>query len=44
VNPGSSDSYDGSAQHVDVAVIGGAQAGLAIGYFLRQQGYRFVVL
>ncbi len=44
VNPGSSDSYDGSAQHVDVAVIGGGQAGLAIGYFLRQQGYRFVVL
>jgi putative flavoprotein involved in K+ transport len=44
VNPGSSDSYNGSAQHLDVAVIGGGQAGLAIGYFLRQQGYRFVVL
>jgi putative flavoprotein involved in K+ transport len=44
VNPGSSDSYDGSAQHLDVAVIGGGQAGLAIGYFLRQQGYRFLVL
>jgi putative flavoprotein involved in K+ transport len=44
VNPDSSDSYDGSAQHLDVAVIGGGQAGLAIGYFLRQQGYRFVVL
>jgi putative flavoprotein involved in K+ transport len=44
VNPGSSDSYDGSAQHLDVAVIGGGQAGLAIGYFLRQRGYRFVVL
>jgi putative flavoprotein involved in K+ transport len=27
-----------------VAVIGGGQAGLAIGYFLRQQGYRFVIL
>jgi putative flavoprotein involved in K+ transport len=44
VNPGSSDSYDDSAQHLDVAVIGGGQAGLAIGYFLRQQGYRFVIL
>ena len=44
MNPGSSDSYDGSAQHLDVAVIGGGQAGLAIGYFLRQQGYRFVIL
>jgi putative flavoprotein involved in K+ transport len=27
-----------------VAVIGGGQAGLAIGYFLRQQGYRVVIL
>jgi putative flavoprotein involved in K+ transport len=44
VNPGSSDSYDGSAQHLDVAVIGGGQAGLAIGYFLRQQGYGLVIL
>jgi cation diffusion facilitator CzcD-associated flavoprotein CzcO len=34
VNPDSSDSHDGSAQHLDVAVIGGGQAGLAIGYFL----------
>ena len=25
-------------------MIGGGQAGLAIGYFLRQQGYRFVIL
>jgi hypothetical protein len=37
VNPGSSDSYDGIAQHVDVAVIGGGQAGLAIGGYLGQQ-------
>jgi len=44
VNPGSSDSYDGSAQHLDVAVIGGGQAGLAIGYFLGQHGYTFVIL
>ncbi len=44
MNPDSSDFYDGSAQHLDVAVIGGGQAGLAIGYFLRQHGYRFVIL
>jgi putative flavoprotein involved in K+ transport len=44
VNPDSSDFYDGSAQHLDLAVIGGGQAGLAIGYFLRQHGYRFVIL
>jgi putative flavoprotein involved in K+ transport len=44
VNPDSSDSHDGSAQHLDVAVIGGGQAGLAIGYFLSQQGCRFVIL
>jgi putative flavoprotein involved in K+ transport len=44
VNPASSHSYEGSAQQFDVAVIGGGQAGLAIGYFLRQQGYRFVIL
>jgi len=43
VNSDSSDSHDGSAQHLDVAVIGGGQAGLAIGYFLKQQGYRFVI-
>ena len=44
MNPASSNSCDGSAQHLDVAVIGGGQAGLAIGYFLRQHGYRFVIL
>jgi len=27
-----------------VAVIGGGQAGLVIGYFLGQQGHRFVIL
>ena len=40
----STDFHDGSAQHLDVAVIGGGQAGLAIGHFLSQQGRRFVIL
>jgi putative flavoprotein involved in K+ transport len=31
----------GEAQHLDVAIVGGGQAGLAIGYYLRQQGRRF---
>ena len=44
MNPDSSHSYDGSPQHLDVAVIGGGQAGLAIGHYLRQQGCRFVIL
>jgi putative flavoprotein involved in K+ transport len=44
VNVDSSKSDDSSAKHLDVAVIGGGQAGLAIGYFLRQHGYRFVIL
>jgi putative flavoprotein involved in K+ transport len=44
VNSDSSHSNDGSPQHLGVAVIGGGQAGLTIGYFLRQQGYRFVIL
>jgi putative flavoprotein involved in K+ transport len=30
--------------HFDVAVIGGGQSGLAIGYLLAQQGRRFVIL
>ena len=29
---------------LDVAVVGGGQAGLAIGYFLKQQGRRFTIL
>jgi putative flavoprotein involved in K+ transport len=33
-----------SSDDVEVAVIGGGQAGLAIGYFLRRQGRRFVIL
>ena len=34
----------GSNDHVDVAVIGGSQAGLAMGYYLRGLGRRFVIL
>jgi putative flavoprotein involved in K+ transport len=30
--------------HVEVAVVGGSQAGLAIGYYLRELGRRFVIL
>jgi putative flavoprotein involved in K+ transport len=44
VNLDASHPYAGSRQHLDVAVIGGGQAGLAIGYHLRQQGCRFVIL
>ena len=33
-----------SRARFDVAVIGAGQAGLAIGYFLAQQGRRFVIL
>jgi putative flavoprotein involved in K+ transport len=33
-----------ATDHYDVAVIGGSQAGLAIGYFLAQQGADFVIL
>jgi putative flavoprotein involved in K+ transport len=30
--------------HLEVAVVGGGQAGLAMGYCLRRQGHRFVIL
>jgi putative flavoprotein involved in K+ transport len=43
VSPDSSDSRDG-AQHLEVAVIGGGQAGMAVGYFLKGQGRRFIIL
>jgi putative flavoprotein involved in K+ transport len=35
---------EGSNNHVDVAVVGGSQAGLAMGYYLRELGRRFVIL
>jgi putative flavoprotein involved in K+ transport len=44
VNSDSTDSHDSSAQHLDLAVIGGGQAGLAIGHLLSRQGRRFVIL
>ncbi len=44
MNSGSSHSYDDGAQRLDVAVIGGGQAGLAMGHFLGEQGCRFVIL
>jgi len=43
VSSDSSDSRDG-AQHLEVAVIGGGQAGMAVGYLLKRQGRRFVIL
>jgi putative flavoprotein involved in K+ transport len=33
-----------ASQHREVVVIGGGQAGLAVGYFLAQQGRRFAIL
>src|SRR5688500_20358436 len=35
---------EGARNHVEVAVVGGGQAGLAMAYYLRQQGRRFVIL
>src|SRR5918995_1865910 len=35
---------EGARTQVEVAVVGGGQAGLAMGYYLRQQGRRFVIL
>jgi putative flavoprotein involved in K+ transport len=32
------------SDHLDVIVVGGSQAGLAIGYFLAQQGRKFAIL
>jgi putative flavoprotein involved in K+ transport len=39
-----SSSTSGTADRFEVIVIGGGQAGLAIGYFLLQQGGKFVIL
>src|SRR5919204_3963105 len=41
---GWSSSNNGSREHYEVVVVGGGQAGLAIGYFLAREGCRFVVL
>jgi putative flavoprotein involved in K+ transport len=32
-----------SPKHLEVAVVGGGQAGLAMGYYLREQGLRFAI-
>ena len=37
-------SADHAGKHYEVVVIGGGQAGLALGYFLARQGRRFVIL
>ena len=37
-------SHERSREHFDVVVVGGGQAGLAMGYFLARQGRRFVIL
>ena len=34
----------GATDHYDVVIVGGGQAGLALGYFLVQQGRRFTIL
>src|SRR5918995_3046125 len=34
---------EGSAKHLEVAVVGGGQAGLAMGYCLREQGLRVAI-
>ena len=37
-------AVESSPEHLEVAVVGGGQAGLAMGYYLREQGLRFVIL
>src|SRR5918912_3057618 len=41
---GWSSSNNGSREHYEVVVVGGGQAGLAIGYFLAREGRRFAIL
>jgi len=44
VSPGATQPQDGEAQHLEVAVVGGGQSGLAIGYHLELQRRRFAIL
>jgi putative flavoprotein involved in K+ transport len=44
VSSDASHSFDDDGQRFEVGVVGGGQAGLAIGYHLRQQGRRVVIL
>ncbi|HET6335267.1 MAG TPA: NAD(P)/FAD-dependent oxidoreductase, partial [Polyangiales bacterium] len=37
-------TVDARPEHFDVVVIGGGQAGLSAGYYLKQRGARFVIL
>src|ERR671934_1977710 len=39
-----SSSHNSSREHYEVVVVGGGQAGLAVGYFLAREGRRFVIL
>jgi putative flavoprotein involved in K+ transport len=41
---GGLDSASAQREHFDVIVIGGGQAGLSVGYYLRRRGLRFVIL
>jgi len=38
------DSLGDPSDRYEVVIVGGGQAGLAIGYFLAQQGRRFTIL
>ena len=40
----SSSANGAGSDHLDVIVVGGGQAGLALGYFLAQQGRKFAIL
>jgi putative flavoprotein involved in K+ transport len=44
MHPDQGEFNNGSSRHFEVVVIGGGQAGLAMGHYLRQQGRRFVIL
>jgi putative flavoprotein involved in K+ transport len=42
--PGSVATGSAGVEHQEVVVVGAGQAGLAVGYYLKQQGRRFVIL